>query len=142
MEADQDQDDKLVPVGTPAPTRNPNSPDHPDSGQPPSTTRKLIWGLVATLTVLVFGWWIYTLFFYDPGLLIDELEDRTFPTAAEPVCAEAVATINSLPRAEATDDPVERGGRTRHRQLRSGADGRRPEGPGTRAQLARVRSRG
>ncbi|MEZ5238115.1 MAG: hypothetical protein R2716_03940 [Microthrixaceae bacterium] len=48
------------------------------------------------------------LFIYDPGLLVDELGDRTFPTEAERICAAALEEISHLPPAEATEDPVER----------------------------------
>ena len=34
--------------------------------------------------------------------------DGTFPTAAEETCSVAIAEIDTLPRAEATDDPIER----------------------------------
>ncbi len=63
-------------------------------------------GVVAILALL--GAWIYTLFIYDPGLLIDELEDRTFPRAAERVCAAAVARLEALPPAQTARNARER----------------------------------
>ena len=67
-------------------------------------------GIAAALVFLVAStlMWIWMLFFYDPGLLIDELEDRTFPTAAEEICAAALEEIDELPPAEVTFDPLER----------------------------------
>jgi hypothetical protein len=55
-----------------------------------------------------FGLWIYALFVYDPGLLVDELADRSFPRAAERVCASTVAELETLPRAETAANPSER----------------------------------
>jgi hypothetical protein len=59
-------------------------------------------------TVAMVAMWLWMLFIYDPGLMIDELPDQTFPTAAEQICATANDTIIHLPPAEATDDPIER----------------------------------
>ena len=60
--------------------------------------------MTATLlaVAVLLGSWIYVLFFYDPGLLIDELADRTFPTAAEQVCAAAKAEFDQ--RRSAADE--------------------------------------
>ncbi len=54
------------------------------------------------------GVWIYALFFYDPGLMIDQLADRTFPRKAEQICATARKQIATLPTADQTKDPVDR----------------------------------
>jgi len=70
--------------------------------------RRVGFWLAAAFTVGTFGVWVYALFLYDPGLLTDELEDRCFSAAAEPVCAAAVAEVEQLPRAETTRDPLER----------------------------------
>lgn len=55
-----------------------------------------------------FGVWIYALFIYDPGLMIDELADTTFPEAAEEICHQARVEIEQLPTAEQTPTPAER----------------------------------
>lgn len=73
-----------------------------------SVRRKLVLTLVAIFTIGSFAMWIYILFIYDPGLLIDELPDKAFPTQAEDICAEAVERVESLPRAETAADNVER----------------------------------
>lgn len=86
------------------------------TGEPPpapadhrSTVRRrwswIVGGLLAAAT---FGVWIYAIFLYDPGLLTDELADKSFPRAAEKVCAASVAKVDALPRAEETKDPVQR----------------------------------
>lgn len=62
----------------------------------------------AVFAVMMAAMWIWILFIYDPGRLIDELPDTAFPTAAEKICADAVAEISELPPAQSTNDPVER----------------------------------
>jgi len=52
--------------------------------------------------------WIYMLFIYDTELMIDELADRTFPRAAERVCAAAVAQLDELPLAPTARNARER----------------------------------
>lgn len=66
--------------------------------------------LVATLVAVsvLLGGWIYVLFIYDPGLMIDELADRTFPTHAEQVCAAAKAELADLPTADLATSASER----------------------------------
>jgi hypothetical protein len=58
-------------------------------------------GLVLTVLAVsaLVGAWVYVLFIYDPGLMIDELGDRTFPVAAEQVCAVTVTQLEELPPA-------------------------------------------
>lgn len=72
--------------------------------------RRRVLALVAAaaFTLAMVAMWVWILFVYDPGLLIDELEDRTFPTEAEQVCAAAIEDIAELPPAESTEDPTER----------------------------------
>ncbi|MHB1139619.1 MAG: hypothetical protein ACYC2O_11725 [Microthrixaceae bacterium] len=53
---------------------------------------------LAAVLVLVVSW-VYVLFFYHPHVE-DQLEDRTFPTQAEAVCAEAVAQLGNLELAQ------------------------------------------
>jgi len=55
-----------------------------------------------------FGVWLYALFIYDPGLMIDELADTTFPEAAEVICHRARVDIEALPTAEQTPTADER----------------------------------
>lgn len=95
------------PTNAPGPPGAPPDPREPDPATPAERRR---WGLVAAgvFAVATFAMWIWMLFIYDPGLLVDELADRTFPTAAEEVCAAAAAQVDALPRAESTEDPIER----------------------------------
>lgn len=74
----------------------------------PSPRRRAGWIAAGVFTLAMFAMWIWILFIYDPGTLIDELPDQTFPTEAEQICATAIDTISHLPPAEATDDPIER----------------------------------
>lgn len=62
--------------------------------------------MLAVLVLL--GGWVYILFFYDPGLLIDELADREFPEAAERICAEAAQQFDELPIAVEATTHLER----------------------------------
>jgi hypothetical protein len=74
--------------------------DDPPVAEPderPSGRRRAALGAAAVFTAVTFGLYIYAFFFYDPGLLIDELADRTFPNAAEKVCATAQAQLEGLP---------------------------------------------
>ncbi|MBS1838690.1 MAG: hypothetical protein JST64_13440, partial [Actinobacteria bacterium] len=70
--------------------------------------RRLLVGLGLGVAALSIGLWIYALFFYDPGLMIDQLADRTFPKHAEQVCATARTRIDELPPAEETREPAQR----------------------------------
>jgi hypothetical protein len=83
----------------------PAGPDH-DPDEVPRRRVAVIATLVA-VAVLLTGW-VYVLFVYDPGLMIDELADRTFPTQAEQVCAAARAELDALPRAEVAQSADER----------------------------------
>lgn len=74
----------------------------------PAGRRKLAIGAAIAFAVATFAFWIWLLFVYDAGLLVDELADRTFPTEAEQVCSEAEARIDLLPPAQTADDPLER----------------------------------
>jgi hypothetical protein len=83
---------------------------HPPRSQDEHTgrsRRSLLWLGVAAMLVLL-GGWVYVLFIYDPGLMIDELADRTFPEAAERICAEARAQLDALPPAATASSPSER----------------------------------
>jgi hypothetical protein len=89
----------------PAPPHGP-SPDLDDDR--PSGRRKVFLAAGLLFVVATFGVWIYALFFYDPGLMIDELADTTFPKAAEEICHQARVEIEALPTADQTPDHVER----------------------------------
>lgn len=63
-------------------------------------------GLAFLVVAIVF--WIYAFFVYDPGRKVDELADRTFPRAAEQVCAATMAQLDRLPPATEARTPEER----------------------------------
>ena len=85
----------------------------PDNGAEPALEgpaprhRVAMWFTLAAVLALV-GSWVYILFIYDPGLMIDELPDRTFPDAAEQVCARAIAEYSTLPLAIESDSADDR----------------------------------
>lgn len=91
--------------GSPQPTETGPS-GAPQRGR--STKRSLGLTAAGIFVVATFAMWLWMLFIYDPGLLVDELADRTFPTRAEEICAVANDEISHLPPAESTDDPIER----------------------------------
>ena len=97
---------KLETVGSTASDEQ-TSNDTPDSAPVPGRRR---WLLIAGMlfAVATFGVWIYALFIYDPGLMIDELSDRRFPKAAEQICHRARVKIEKLPTADQTEDHRER----------------------------------
>ncbi len=78
--------------------------DDPDA---PSRSRLALTATLVAVSVLISGW-IYVLFIYDPGLMIDELADPTFPTAAEQVCAAAVTRLDQLPSADQATSAFDR----------------------------------
>jgi hypothetical protein len=90
-----------------SPTTPPVPSGHDDDPDSRSGSRV---ALVATLTAVavLLGGWIYVLFLYDPGLMIDELADRTFPTQAEQVCAAAKDELEQLPPADLAASASER----------------------------------
>jgi len=69
----------------------------------PAPRRRYAFWLTMLAVVALVGSWVYVLFIYDPGLMIDELPDRTFPEAAEQVCAAAIAEYSELPLANESD---------------------------------------
>ena len=79
-------------------TESPATSPSTDGGREP-LTRKQIVARTAALAFLVgaFAMWMYAFFIYDPGLMIDELADRRFPTAAEQICAAARSQVDALP---------------------------------------------
>jgi hypothetical protein len=83
-------------------------PPHGLDEQPGRPPRRVFFFAGLLAIVALFATWIYVLFIYDPGLLIDELADRRFPVAAEEVCARAVAELQELPPASAAPDAAAR----------------------------------
>lgn len=70
--------------------------------------RRAAWIAGLGFAAVCLALWIYALFIYDPGLLVDELADPSFPRAAEQVCSTTMAELDALPRAETAAGPVER----------------------------------
>lgn len=81
----------------------------PEPDPEPITSRRRI-GYFFTLTavLLLMGGWFYLIFVYDPGLMIDELADQTFPTQAEKICSAALSQTEKLPVANLASTPTER----------------------------------
>jgi len=75
----------------------------------PTTRRNVRTALVVVAVLAVVAAWIYVLFVYRPAKQIDELTDRTFPTAAEKICAATMAKVDALPIASTAANPKERG---------------------------------
>lgn len=76
----------------------------------PTSRRRIRIGLLATIVTVtaIVGAWVYVLFIYDPGLMIDELGDRTFPIAAEEICATTATQLAALPPAILATGPDDR----------------------------------
>jgi hypothetical protein len=87
------------------PPPSPLDPADPATRRPPRRTGFYL--TLASITALI-GAWVYVLFFYDPGLMLDELADRRFPTQAEQVCAAAVEQLDSLEPANLASDAGDR----------------------------------
>jgi hypothetical protein len=83
-------------------------PAEPEPDDRPTGRRRFWLAMAATFTALTFGLYIYAFFFYDPGLLIDELPSRAFPDAAEKVCAQAQAKLEDLPISTSSRTAAER----------------------------------
>jgi len=95
-------------TSSPKRTRPAADSGNDDDADDRSTGRKVLLYAGLLFVVVTFGLWIYALFIYDPGLMIDELGDRTFPRKAEEICHRARVEIEKLPTAERTPDPAER----------------------------------
>ncbi len=90
---------------TPAGSRPAPRPVKDDSNP---ALRKLAWVAGLSFAFVMIAAWIFGLFIYDPGLLVDELEDRSFGEAAEVICSEHTEAVSTLPRAENAEDPGQR----------------------------------
>ena len=82
----------------------------PENQQAPPKRRRFTYFITLFAILALMGGWVYLIFFYDPGLMIDELADPTFPTQAEKICAASVAEIEKLPLANLASTPAERAG--------------------------------
>lgn len=82
-------------------------PPHADEPAERQPRRSLFYVSVAAILALL-GAWVYILFFYDPGLMYDELADRKFPIAAERVCAAARSQLDQLPPASSASSAEDR----------------------------------
>lgn len=80
-----------------SPSPGPAAEPELDHSSPARRRTALTFTLLAVLVLV--GGWIFILFIYDPGLMIDELPDQTFPAAAEQICASAKAEFAELPLA-------------------------------------------
>ncbi len=89
-----------------SPTTPPSSGEFDEDEARPRSRVAVTATLLAVAVLL--GSWVYVLFFYDPGLLIDELADRTFPDAAEEICAAAEAELDELQPADQARSAQER----------------------------------
>ena len=77
----------------------PEIPGAPDEGPGNPPRSRVAFAATALAVTALCAGWIYVFFIYDPGLLIDELGDRTFPTAAEEICAVSRSELDELPPA-------------------------------------------
>lgn len=77
--------------------------------EPGTPARRLRVGTVLALLVVAatIGMWTYLFLIADPGIP-DQLDDDTFPTEAQAICAAAVDQIDELPPAADADTPEER----------------------------------
>lgn len=74
--------------------------------------RRVGWILAALSAVVVLGMWAWVFGYHLGGSWRDDtpgrLANTTFPTLAEPVCAQAAAALAALPPAWATETPTAR----------------------------------
>ena len=95
-------------TSTASPSPTPSTPlgamDEPE----PGPRRHPLFFVTLAAVSLLLGGWAYLLFFYDPGLMIDELADKTFPTQAEDVCAVAAGQLSTLRPANLATNPLDR----------------------------------
>jgi hypothetical protein len=71
-----------------------------------SPWRRVSQGVIAVMLIGIVVMWLYAFFGDVPSPA--RLEDRTFPVAAEPICARARAELDALPRAFETPDHRDR----------------------------------
>jgi hypothetical protein len=76
----------------------------------PRRSRRQVISFIAagSFSAFVVGMWLYAFFIYDPGLKVDELADRTFPIAAERICAAGRSDVDALPPANVSRSATER----------------------------------
>ena len=111
----------------------------PDDQQAPPKRRRFTYFITLFAILALMGGWVYLIFFYDPGLMIDELADATFPTQAETICAASVAEIEKLPLANLASTPEERAGNveTSNTILRQMVQDLRPIAPTQPSEVAK-----
>jgi len=63
--------------------------------------------LVAVVIAGSLAIWIYAFVLASPHM-IDRMDDRTFPTAAEPVCRAAIDEVRALPKSQESPTPAAR----------------------------------
>ena len=63
--------------------------------------------LAVVVVAATIGMWAYLFLIADPGVP-DALEDDTFPTEGQAICADAVARIDELPAAQEATSPEDR----------------------------------
>jgi hypothetical protein len=63
--------------------------------------------LAVLVVAATIGMWAYLFLIADPGVP-DELDDDTFPTAGQAICADAIARIDDLPAAQEATSPQDR----------------------------------
>lgn len=98
----------LAAPGNDTSSERPVGPVDDDGSEPLSGRRKFFLTAGVLFAIATFGVWIYALFFYDPGRMIDELPDPAFPNAAEEICHQARVKIEALPTAAQTTDHADR----------------------------------
>jgi len=91
------------------PPSNGFRPAGPDETPEAQRRRPRVGTVLALLVVAAtIGMWAYLFLIADPGIP-DQLDDDTFPTEAQAICAAAVDQIDELPAAADAATPEERG---------------------------------
>lgn len=94
--------------GVEYPPSNGTAPAGPDHAVEPVRRRPRVGTVLALLVVAAtIGMWAYLFLIADPGIP-DQLDDGTFPTEAQAICAAAVDRIDELPAAGDAETPEER----------------------------------
>ena len=91
------------------PPSNGTAPVGPEEDAAPTRRRPRVGTVLALLVVAAtIGMWVYLFLIADPGIP-DQLDDDTFPTEAQAICAAAVDRIDELPAAADAPTPAARG---------------------------------